>query len=249
MIDYSLLTEEDFSKMKLLNACIQKYGREMVLNQTLHFDPSVDDMKCLYALANEHMFENKLHPEPIFKFQSLIHDAKGAFGWQDRDENGNIALLKIPIVSYRKHEKDSFLLVVSTLLHELIHYKDFIDGPLSYIKSKEIKNDGSDQYVGEYDVHGAFFNRWTDVAYENGIIVEKHFTKEGQKYLMVDDNGVFIRDDGVAYEAEKVGNGDGSVDESDSKIVKYAKRMFSHLKSKDAVRVEVKDGVASFMIE
>lgn len=98
-------------------------------------------------------------------------------------------------------------------------------------------------------MHGAFFNRWTDVAYENGITVEKHFTKEGQKYLMVDDNGVFIRDDGVAYEAEKVGNGDGSVDESDPKIVKYAKRMFSHLKSRDAVRVEVKDGVASFMIE
>ena len=32
MIDYELLSEEEFSKMKLLNAFIQKFTREVVLN-------------------------------------------------------------------------------------------------------------------------------------------------------------------------------------------------------------------------
>ena len=32
MIDHELLSEEEFSKMKLLNAFIQKFTREVVLN-------------------------------------------------------------------------------------------------------------------------------------------------------------------------------------------------------------------------
>lgn len=249
MIDYSLLTEEDFSKMKLLNALIQKYGRELVLNQTLHFDPSEQDMIDMYKLANQIVFENKLYPEPKIQFKSISKGSKGTFGWQDKDKDGNIVLLKIPVIGYNKHSKDTFLIVVSTLMHELIHYKDLIDGPLSYIKDKEVRSEDEEQYVGEYNVHGSFFKKWIDIAYQNGIIVEQHHSQEGKRYIMADDNGVFIKDDGTVFEAQKTNNGNGQVNDSDPKIVKYAKRMFNHLKSDGLVGVEVKDGVASFMIE
>lgn len=110
-------------------------------------------------------------------------------------------MLKIPVIGYSKHPKDSFLNVVSVLLHELIHYKDLIDGPLSYVKEKEVKTKDDEQYVGEYNVHGSFFKKWVDIAYENGIIVEQYHSQEGKRYIMADDNGTFIKDDGTVFEA------------------------------------------------
>lgn len=41
----------------------------------------------------------------------------------------------------------------------------------------------------------------------------------------------------------------GEVNESDSLIVKYAKRMFDHLRSDGAISVSVKDNTASFVID
>ena len=74
---------------------------------------------------------------------------------------------------------------------------------------------------------------------------------------MVDDNGAFIRDDGTVYEAKKVNNQLGEVNEfdllivneSDSLIVKYAKRMFGYLRSDGAISVSVKGNTASFVID
>lgn len=252
MIDCALLSEEEFSKMKLLNAFIQKFTREVVLNQNVHFDPSISDLESIYSISNEVIFKNKLQPMPAFQFKVISSGSKGSFGWQDIDDNGNVSLKAIPVLGYFKQDNDSFLNVAAVILHEMIHYLDLIEGPLSLIKASEIKvtQNNNSQYIGDYDVHGHFFEKWSNIIYENGIQVPKTFLeKGGEKYLMVDDNGAFIKDDGTVYEAKKVNNQLGEVNESDSLIVKYAKRMFGHLRSDGAISVSVKGNTASFVID
>ena len=246
-----LLLEEKGKQSKLQKSFVQKYSWETVYNQEKSFSYTSKDLKDLFDIINECVFDSKLGEVDIIINSSL--KSKGAFGFQNIDDDNNVVSLKNPpLIEIKKESTDTFLEVVDALAHEMIHFYDFMFGPLCELKmqSAHASADGR-QLVGAYDVHGTYFQKWTDVFYEEGFYVcTKHYA--AMKYLMLDEFWRPMKMDGTVIDENKVEESkDSQLDvlPTDKPITKFAKTLFKSIKSDGYFSVEVRNNKCYVIME
>ena len=90
----------------------------------------------IFNIANQIIFNNKLPKIDIFLTEEKL-DYKGRFVYQAsrEKESDPIALREKPMIIIYKNNTDTFLMVVDTLCHEMIHYADYLFGPLNKLKT------------------------------------------------------------------------------------------------------------------
>ena len=75
-----------------------------------------------------------------------------------------------PKIKYlRAAECDTPLSMSSALSHEMIHFYDYLYGQIKFLKGKTVESKDRMQLIGNYDVHGDFFQKWMNVIVANGI--------------------------------------------------------------------------------
>jgi hypothetical protein len=207
-------------KYKLRSLIISKFGKKFI-DQDSEYITTENDLIILYNCINEFVFNNKLPKNPILNLVDRTNEmAKGLFLFSLKNKN---IVPKIKI--FREKNRDTPLFIASALCHEMIHYFDFLYGPLSKINDATFKNENGKQFVGEYDSHGDYFQRYMNIAIQGGIPVQiSHTDKIKVRYFMF---GKEIIDEKEKQELPS--------------LAEKAKMFYNAIKTDDLFIVQVKD--------
>lgn len=126
------------------------------------FEINEDQVNDLYKMCNEKYFDYSLEFIPIELVNDPLNNGEFKFGINKR--NGKIKDPHIIISTARKRTPEQY---VSTMIHEMIHYKiisetpvDKIKEALAYEKAGNIDEMNKILYLGEYAHTGA----WAEYA-------------------------------------------------------------------------------------
>ena len=214
------LSESDGKIYKLRANIIFKFGKRFI-DQDSQYTATIDDLSILYECINEYVFANKLPFNPKLVLVDRKDEmAKGLFMFNLKNKQAT-PIIKI----FREVNRDTPMFIASALCHEMIHYFDFLFGPLSKIENASFKNENGQQLIGDYDAHGDYFRRFMNIAIDGGIPVQiTHPDKNKVRYYM---------------------NGKEIVDEQDKKetltLADRAKMFYDAIKTDDLFIVQVKD--------
>lgn len=214
------INEDDSKKYKLRSMLISKFGKRFI-DQDSEYVATLEDLHTIYSCINEYVFSNKLPNNPILSIIDRTNEmAKGLFLFNLKNKS-----ITPKIKIFREKNRDTPLFIASALCHEMIHYFDFLYGPLSKINDAVFKNENGKQFVGDYDSHGDYFQQYMNIAISGGIPVQIDFPdKVKVRYFM---------------------NGKEIVDEADKKelptLAERAKMFYDAIKTDDLFIVQVKD--------
>lgn len=214
------INEEDIKKYKLRSTLINRFGKRFI-DQDSEYIVTLNDLHVIYACINEYVFNGKLPNNPILSIVDRTNEmAKGVFIFSLKNRS---IVPKIKI--FREKNRDTPLFITSVLCHEMIHYFDFLYGPLSKINNAVFRHENGKQFVGDYDSHGDYFQRYMNIAIHGGIFVQIDFPdKVKVRYFM---------------------DGKEIVDEVDKKelptLAERAKMFYDAIKTDDLFIVQVKD--------
>mgnify|MGYP003287462921 CR=1 FL=1 len=205
---------------KLRSMLINRLGKKFI-DQDTKYITTEKDLLIIYECINEYVFDNKLPKNPMLTLVDRTNEmAKGLFLFSLKDKN---VIPKIKI--FREKNRDTPLFITSVLCHEMIHYFDFLYGPLSKINDATFKNENGKQFVGEYDSHGDYFKRYMNITIQGGIPVQIiHADKIKVRYFMF---GKEIIDEKEKLEL--------------SSLAEKAKMFYDAIKTDDLFIVQVKD--------
>ena len=215
-----IINEDNSKKYKLRSILISKFGKRFI-DQDSEYVVTLEDLHTIYACINEYVFNNKLPDNPTLNIIDRTDEmAKGLFLFNLKNKN-----ITPKIKIFREKNRDTPLFIASALCHEMIHYFDFLYGPLSKINNAIFKNENGKQFVGDYDSHGDYFQRYMNIAIYGGIPVQIDFPdKVKVRYFM---------------------DGKKIIDESDKKelstLAERAKMFYDAIKTDDLFIVQVKD--------
>ena len=206
------------AQTELQKIIVSKFGSRF-LNQDNKYEASIEDLKIIYDCINEFIFGNKLPKIEIVVADMKPNDIGKAVFMFNLNDHG-----VTPKIKYlREPDRDTPLFASSALCHEMIHYYDFIYGPLSQLKGKTISAKDGKQFIGEYDAHGDFFMRWMNKIISNGIPTSiTHPDKVKVRYYM--------------------NNKELKENEKPLTLEERAKMFYDSVKTDDLFLVEVKDG-------
>ena len=214
------LNEANSKKYKLRSLLIDKFGKRFI-DQDSPYIATLEDLQIIYACINSYVFDNKLPSKPVLSLIDRKDEmAKGLFLFNLKNRN---IVPKIKI--FREKNRDTPMFIASALCHEMIHYYDFLYGPLSKINDAAFKYEGGKQLVGDYDSHGDYFQRYMNIAIAGGIPVQIiHADKVKVRYFM---------------------DGKEIIDEEDKKdlqtLAERAKMFYDAIKTDDLFIVQVID--------
>lgn len=214
------INEDDSKKYKLRSMLISKFGKKFI-DQDSEYIATLEDLHIIYACINEYVFSNKLPDNPTLSIIDRTNEmAKGLFLFNLKNKS-----ITPKIKIFREKNRDTPLFIASALCHEMIHYFDFLYGPLSSINDAAFKNENGKQFVGDYNSHGDYFQRYMNIAISGGIPVQIDFPdKVKVRYFM---------------------DGKEIVDEADKKklptLAERAKMFYDAIKTDDLFIVQVKD--------
>ena len=175
---------EKLSDFPLRKALYDRFG-EKLSNETNQYSISEDDLKDIYQIVNDVIFDSKL----ISKIEINIVDrtdemAKGVIGFK----TNNLTHKTVPLIKIiREIEFDSMVSMINVICHEMIHEYDMLYGPISKMKNWAISVVNGKQMIGDYDAHGSYFQSWMKRIVDAGMPVSiyqpdkvrlRYFTKE-----------------------------------------------------------------------
>lgn len=236
---------EEAEDNSLLDALDEYFGHETVFNQDQTFDFQASDLQTIFKLVNQCIFSSKLPPIEI-KITEEDPEFKGGFMYQvtkKLDDNSiKIELLEKPIiVLYKIPDTNTFFQICDTLCHEMIHYQDYLFGPLQHLKGLAIDFVNGKQFVGTYDVHGQWFMKQVERFAGFGVPVSLEEYRQKHRYFLVDQNGQIVAEESQHLEENPL---------VDSTLIAYGRKMFNSLKSRSGFfAVEVKKNACYITIE
>ena len=236
---------EEAEDNSLLDALDEYFGHEVVFNQDQSFDFQVSDLQSIFKLVNQCIFSSKLPPIEI-KITEEDPEFKGGFIYQvskKLDDNSiKIELFEKPIiVLYKIPDTNTFFQICDTLCHEMIHYQDYLFGPLQHLKGLAIDFVNGKQFIGTYDVHGQWFMKQVERFAEFGVPVSLEEYRQKHRYFLVDQNGQIVVEESQQLEENPL---------VDSTLIAYGRKMFNSLKSRSGFfAVEVKKNACYITIE
>lgn len=127
---------------------------DKLYSKKFDYDVTSNDLTTMFNLINHWLFKDKLDINGVSIVISTnvnVHNEKGIFRLGVNQDNKHV----IGIVKY---EKDNLFQIINVFIHEMIHYYDFMYGPLK--KKSDIAyvdTINGRQYVDRYDAHGTFF--------------------------------------------------------------------------------------------
>lgn len=236
---------EEAEDNSLLDALDEYFGHEVVFNQDQSFDFQVSDLQSIFKLVNQCIFSSKLSPIEI-KITEEDPEFKGGFIYQvskKLDDNSNkIELFENPIiVIYKIPDTNTFFQICDTLCHEMIHYQDYLFGPLHHLKGLATDFVNGKQFIGTYDVHGQWFMKQVERFAEFRVPVSLEEYCQKHRYFLVDQNGQIVAEESQHLEENPL---------VDSTLIAYGRKMFNSLKSRSGFfAVEVKKNACYITIE
>lgn len=122
---------KESKKFVLRSNIVEKFGKRF-LDQDSSYIASIDDIKIIYSCVNEFAFRNKLPSDVSIQIVDRTDEmAKAVFMFSFIDKNFK------PIIKYiREKDRDTPLFMASAICHEMIHYYDFLFGPLHELKGQ-----------------------------------------------------------------------------------------------------------------
>lgn len=231
---YTIILEKEISQYELAYQLCNEFGYEVVYDQDHGFDYDEKDLLKIFNIANQVIFKSKLPKIDIFLTEEKL-DYKGGFIYQAsrEKESDQIVLREKPIIVIHKDNADTFLAIIDTLCHEMIHYADYLFGPLNKLKTMVVDELNGEQFAGHYNVHlNQFFSKYVDRFAESGIPIQlKHYSRN--KFFMMDYNGKILKENNSIVIANDI------LKNIKSPIQRYAMKMHQCLRSNDIVQVEV----------
>ena len=188
MITFNKLINEAIQRTPILKNKIKVLQREFenefgnkLYSNKFDYNVEIEDLKKIFILANKWFFQNKLD---INKLEFIIiknlsnHKEKGTFLLGEDNYHKH----KLGIIKY---DKDNLFQIINVVIHEMIHFYDLEYGDLKD-KATEyyVNNIHTNQYVGNYDVHGKYFQKWCDKINKHGFEVKKTYNINKDKLAM-----------------------------------------------------------------
>lgn len=152
------------AKTELQRLIVSKFGSRF-LNQNNRYVATEDDLQIVYDCINSFVFKDKLPKIKLEVVDMMPNDTGKAVFMFDA-----ISHSLPPKIKYlRDAECDTPLSMSSALSHEMIHFYDYLYGQIKFLKGKTVESKDRIQLIGNYDVHGDFFQKWMNVIVANGI--------------------------------------------------------------------------------
>jgi len=116
---------------------VSKFGSRY-LNQDDKYLATIEDLQIIYDCINDFIFKNRLPKITLEVVDIMPNDTGKAVFMFDVIHHA----LPPKIKYLREADRDTPLFVTSALCHEMIHFYDYLFGPLSSMKEKsiEVKN-------------------------------------------------------------------------------------------------------------
>ena len=157
---------------------------DKLYSKKFDYDVTVNDLKVLFNLVNRWLFKDRLDIDNIsfvISTNVAVHNEKGIFRLGiDRNNKHVMGIVK--------YEKDNLFHIINVFIHEMIHYYDFMHGPL---KEKSdiayVDKINGRQCVDRYDVHGKFFTTECKRINMYGFDVKEKYSikdKAGMKKIL-----------------------------------------------------------------
>jgi hypothetical protein len=213
----------------LRKALYDRFGSKLS-DETSEYSANEADLKAIYEVVNEVIFESKLIADVEIRIIDRTNEiAKGTIVFKIDNATGKI----VPLIKIIREEKyDTMVSMVNVICHEMIHEFDILYGPISKMKEHTVKLVGARRMIGEYDVHGDYFNQWMKIIINAGMIVS---TYQPDKVKIK-----FFKEEDFMDENEQT-----KLDITQKKKVEYddlcrkMKMMYDAVKSDDVLIVEV----------
>ena len=231
---YTIILEKEIFQYKLAQQLCNEFGYDVVYDQDHGFNYNEEDLLKIFNVANQIIFSNKLPKIDIFLTEEKL-DYKVGFVYQAsrEKESDPIVLREKPIIVICKDNADTFLAIVDTLCHEMIHYADYLFGPLNKLKTMVVDELNGEQFAGHYNVHlNQFFSKYVDKFAESGIPIQlKHYSRN--KFFIIDYNGKILKENNSIVITNDI------LKNIKTPIQRYAIKMHQCLRSNDTIQVEV----------
>lgn len=190
------------SKLHVIDELVMQFGEDIVLSKEHSFTPTTQELKAIYDILNNNLFNGELKTIPVTYCNSIsmadrynTYNAVSnnneptvdkmparamhlAASKENKDSNGNLKSIdffsNIIMMNSDYMLKNVFIFVVATLCHEMIHYCDSF--------SKEMHDKFlADTLTGNNDTNyheNTIFQEKMQEANENGIRVVEHLTSD-----------------------------------------------------------------------
>ena len=162
----------------------EQYFGDKLYSKKFDYDISECDIKMIFSISNRLFVKNKLDINGISIIVSTnvsSHKEKGIFKLGVDTNNKHV----LGIVKY---DKDNLFHVINVVIHEMIHYYDFMYGPLNAKHNiTYVDNINGRQYIDRYDAHGLFFKNECKRINMYGFNIKEHYSirdKTGMKKIL-----------------------------------------------------------------
>ena len=209
---------DESAKTELQKLIVSRFGSRF-LNQRDAYEANEEDLHIVFDCINLLVFGNKLPKIKIEVVDMMPNDTGKAVFMFDAMSHS-----VPPKIKYlRDKDYDTPLSMACALSHEMIHFYDYLFGQIKLLKGQTVGAKDGKQLIGNYDVHGDFFQRWMNRIIVNGIPTSiVHPGKVKVKYFM---------DNEELKENEKP-----------LTLTQRAKMFYDAIETDDLLLVEVKDG-------
>lgn len=209
---------------KLIVRFKEEFGNKL-WSQDKDFVINDEDLRISFRILNECIFESKLDNNVKFTIEEFRgQKSKGSF------RAGYIAdkqKYKQDIRFTRQPGEDNFFRIICVLAHEMIHMFDFNFGKWSSFENRLLlKTDFQlkTQTIGEYDIHGEFFETIMKKVNSYGFNIQKLYSrKDDQAMKTIDEDTEQVKEDIDEIPAEERNLLDAT----------YAKVMYDNIKTDD----------------